>query len=236
MYNLLMVYAAGTWDEDEFVLELPRYLEHTALPLKERFSSLDERVIENLKEMPALFAYEDRGREAGFPARVGRIDQIHVRYGGLRITWRLDAAVPPISAEQLRVMFDDLDISQRNWEHTRSHWAIKDVDLMDVLRRHRLLALPDIPPPSVFVSYSWDSEEHRQWVRRLVGALRERGIDARSDVTHLRPGQDLGRFMEQADECDRVLVICTQNYMSRADGRVGGVGYERKLPRTADTA
>ena len=63
-------------------------------------------------------------------------------------------------------------------------------------------------------------------MRRLVGDLREGGIDARSELTHLRPGQDLWRFMEQADECDRVLVICTQNYMARADGRVGGVGYE----------
>lgn len=229
MYNLLMVYKEGTWDQDEFLLELPRYLEHTAEPIKDRFALLDERVIEELKALPTLFAYEDRGRDIGFPARVGTIEQIQVRYGGVRISWRLDASIPSIPAIQLREMFQDLDIGQRNWEHTRSHWAVKDVDLNAVLLKHGVIIEHPIAPPKVFVSYSWDSEEHRQWVRRLIVDLRANGIDAISDMTHVRLGQSLGYFMEQTATCDRVIVVCTENYMRRANERVGGVGYEHLI-------
>ncbi|HEL4110018.1 TPA: toll/interleukin-1 receptor domain-containing protein [Stenotrophomonas maltophilia] len=224
MYNLLMVYREGTWDEDEFFLELPRYLEHTAQPLKDRFNALNDQVIDALKAMPTLFAYEDRGREIGIPARVGWIDQVQVRYGGIRITWRFDASISPIPAERVREMFADLDIGERNWEQTRTHWAIKDVDLREVLVAHGLAI--ELRAPTVFVSYSWDSEEHRNWVRQLVLELRANGIDAMADMTHVRPGQDLGRFMEQTANCDRVIVVCTANYMGRANDRVGGVGYE----------
>lgn len=229
MYNLLMVYQEGTWDQDEFFLELPRFLEHTAQPLISRFGSLSQQTIQYLKEIPALFAYEDPGREAGLPARVGRIDDIQVRYGGVRITWSFDAGIAPIASSALREMFASLDIAQRNWEHTRTHWAVKDVDLYDVLLRHGLLEADPNPPPRVFVSYSWDSPEHIEWVRNLVSALRASGVDAISDMTHLRLGQNLPHFMEQTADCERVIVICTENYMNRANGRVGGVGYEHLI-------
>lgn len=226
MYNLLMVYREGTWDEDEFILELPRYLQYTVQPLSDRFASLDAATIEALKALPTLFAYEDRGREVGPSSHVGRIEDIQVRYGGVRIIWSLDATISPIPATKLKEIFGQLDISERNWEHTRTHWAIKDVDLYDVLTRNGLLQAAPSAPPKVFVSYSWDSPEHLEWVRRLVIDLRANGVDAISDRTHLRFGQDLPHFMEQADRCDRVIVVCTENYMNRADQRIGGVGYE----------
>lgn len=221
-----MVYREGTWDEDEFILELPRYLEHTVQPLSERFAFLSAETIATLKGLPTLFAYEDRGREVGPSSQVGRIEDIQVRYGGLRITWSLDATIGPIPAARLKEMFDQLDISERNWEHTRTHWAVKDVDLHDVLVRNGILENNQAAPPKVFVSYSWDSPEHLEWVRRLVIDLRSNGVDAISDRTHLRFGQDLPHFMEQAATCDRVIVVCTENYMNRANQRLGGVGYE----------
>lgn len=79
MYNLLMVYQEGTWDEDEFILELPRYLEHTVPPLAERFATLTADTITALKGLPTLFAYEDRGRHVGPSSQVGRIEDIQVR-------------------------------------------------------------------------------------------------------------------------------------------------------------
>lgn len=226
MYNLLMVYREGTWDEDEFILELPRYLEHTVPLLAERFATLSADTITALKGLPTLFAYEDRGRDVGPSSQVGRIEDIQVRYGGVRITWSIDARIGPIPATRLKEMFGQLDISERNWEHTRTHWAVKDVDLLDVLVRNGILQDDPSPPPKVFVSYSWDSPEHLEWVRRLVIDLRANGVDAISDRTHLRFGQDLPHFMEQAAACDRVIVVCTENYMNRANQRLGGVGYE----------
>ena len=81
--------------------------------------------------------------------------------------------------------------------------------------------------PTAFVSYSWDDDDHRQWVRELVTRLRADGIDARSDHWHTAPGDQLTEFMErEIRENSHVVIICTPNYKKRSDGRLGGVGYE----------
>lgn len=81
--------------------------------------------------------------------------------------------------------------------------------------------------PTAFVSYSWDDDDHRHWVRELVTRLRADGIDARSDHWHAAPGDQLTEFMErEIRQNSHVVIICTPNYKKRSDGRLGGVGYE----------
>ena len=82
-------------------------------------------------------------------------------------------------------------------------------------------------PPSVFVSYSWDGEAHRAWVRSLAERLRRDGTDAKLDQWEMAPGDQIPEFMEGSiRDNDFVVVICTPRYKARADGREGGVGYE----------
>lgn len=50
--------------------------------------------------------------------------------------------------------------------------------------------------PQVFISYSHDSLEHKQWVLELATRLRANGIDAILDQWDLKPGDDLPKFME----------------------------------------
>ncbi len=237
MYNLMMVYMEDTWDLPEFFLEMPRFLEHTAEPLKNRFGNLDADAITQLKAMPTLFCYEDRGMmsdESKLSARVGQLTDIQIRYGGLRTTWRFDSNVTSIRPSKLRELYNQLDITQRNWEHTRSHWAIKDVDLYSILSSAGLLSSANTQrPPRVFISYSWDSQEHRDWVISLAKMLRANGVETVADFSHVGPGQDLSAFMEESDRCDRVIVICTENYMHRAADRRGGVGYEHLITTSA---
>jgi len=84
--------------------------------------------------------------------------------------------------------------------------------------------------PKVFISYSHDSEAHKRWVIHLATKLRENGIDASLDQWDLKPGKDLIKFMEEGiNSSDRVLVICTDNYVKKANGGVGGVGYEKMI-------
>lgn len=45
--------------------------------------------------------------------------------------------------------------------------------------------------PKVFVSYSWDSEDHKTWVRELSERLIKNGIDVRLDQWHVAPGKVL---------------------------------------------
>ena len=84
--------------------------------------------------------------------------------------------------------------------------------------------------PKVFISYSHDSPKHKQWVSELAARLRRSGVDAIFDQWDLGLGDDITRFMERGIvKADRVLVICTDKYVSKANADEGGVGYERMI-------
>jgi hypothetical protein len=92
-----------------------------------------------------------------------------------------------------------------------------------------VIALPDASPERrVFVSYSWDSPDHQQWVRQLVEELHRHDIRAMFDRNDLRPGEDASLFMERGIAQSAVtLLICTSTYTDKADHRAtGGVGFE----------
>ncbi|HEX6038009.1 toll/interleukin-1 receptor domain-containing protein [Longimicrobium sp.] len=81
--------------------------------------------------------------------------------------------------------------------------------------------------PKVFVSYSWDNEQHIAWVKDFAARLRGDGVDVTLDQWHLVEGDQLAYFMEAAiRDNQHVLVICTPRYKVKADTRQGGVGYE----------
>src|SRR5690348_3258928 len=71
---------------------------------------------------------------------------------------------------------------------------------------------------SAFISYSWETAEHRNWIRSFASRLRLDGVDARIDQWQVHPGDDIPRFMEDGiRDCDYVLLICTPEYRSKAD-------------------
>lgn len=85
-------------------------------------------------------------------------------------------------------------------------------------------------PPRVFISYTHSSPQHMKWVEGIGAFLRENGIDARLDVWHLRRGMDLPQFMtNELALADRVLIVSDEKYAEKADGRVGGVGWETMI-------
>lgn len=84
--------------------------------------------------------------------------------------------------------------------------------------------------PTVVFSYSWDSDQHKGWVRDLASRLIRNGVDAKLDDWHVQPGESLTSFMEKhIAECDHTLVICTPNYAEKSAKRKGGVGYEQQI-------
>jgi hypothetical protein len=85
------------------------------------------------------------------------------------------------------------------------------------------------PTPRVFVSYSHESADHKNWVLRLASDLRRQGIDAILDVWDLKPGEDVTRFMEHLASVDRVVIVCSEEYARKAAAGKGGVGYETML-------
>jgi hypothetical protein len=79
----------------------------------------------------------------------------------------------------------------------------------------------------VFVSYSRETDDHREWVGKLADRLdSESDVHVVLDEYDLYGGKDLPHFMERCARCDRVVVIVTSRFAEKADQREGGVGYE----------
>jgi len=84
--------------------------------------------------------------------------------------------------------------------------------------------------PKVFISYSWDSEDHKSWVRHLATKLQENGVKVFFDQWDTYPGIDILKYMETSiREVDFVLLICTPNFAKKANSTYGGVGYEKMI-------
>ncbi len=84
--------------------------------------------------------------------------------------------------------------------------------------------------PKVFISYSHDTQEHKKWVLELASRLRNNGIDAILDQFELQPGDDIPHFMEKhLSTSSKILMICTEKYVDKANKGQGGVGYEKMI-------
>ncbi len=85
--------------------------------------------------------------------------------------------------------------------------------------------------PIVFISYSWDSENHKEWVLKLANDLvSQYGVDVILDQYELSAGRDLVHFMESSiEKASKVVVILTPNYKIKAEERKGGVGAEYSM-------
>ena len=88
----------------------------------------------------------------------------------------------------------------------------------------------NVEAPRVFVSYSHDNKMHVRWVLKLATNCIENGVNILLDLWDLHPGDDVAEFMERSiAESKRVLVICTPNYVCKANDGTGGVGYEKTI-------
>lgn len=84
--------------------------------------------------------------------------------------------------------------------------------------------------PIAFISYSWDSEDHCEWVEELATELSSAGIQIILDKWDLEPGHDKYYFMERSvTDSNFVLLICTPHYAQKANARSGGGGYEATI-------
>ena len=89
---------------------------------------------------------------------------------------------------------------------------------------------PEVNAPTIFLSYSHDTKEHKQWVASLAQQFVKSGVQVLFDQWDLNPGDDVPKFMERAvTEADRVLMVCTEEYVRKADDGKGGVGYEAMI-------
>jgi len=104
-------------------------------------------------------------------------------------------------------------------------------DIYDELTDEKgLMSSTIIKNPRVFISYTSTDIANRNWVKSFACRLRNNGIDARIDIFHLKPGQDLPQWMtNELIMADKVLLICDKYYAEKADNKKGGVGWETMI-------
>lgn len=86
--------------------------------------------------------------------------------------------------------------------------------------------------PKIFISYSWSSPNHEDWVINLAERLVSDGIEVKIDKWDLKEGHDMFDFMESmvnSSDIDKVLIILDEKYSSKANSRKGGVGTETQI-------
>ena len=79
-----------------------------------------------------------------------------------------------------------------------------------------------MPTSKVFISYSHDSDEHKEWVYQLACRLVESGVEVVLDQWDIQLGSNILKFMEQnLMNSDRVLIVCTDNYNKKSNEGFG---------------
>lgn len=105
-------------------------------------------------------------------------------------------------------------------------------DVFDRLRNN-LRRKSVTPPPCsirVFISHTSSTMADVEWVEELALFLIEHGIQARLDRFHLRRGMDLPQWMcNELVLAQKVIVVCDETYKLKAEGRLGGVGWETMI-------
>lgn len=155
MFNFLVTAEVDAWNNPGYEYDRGRFLEYTSDEVAVSFQELKPEQLNMLLKFPCLFAYEGTSK----PMRVGRLQSVRLRNNGrlLFIAPKLYDHIPPIPFERIKPLQAALDI--RSWELNRTHWAIKDEDLFEVLA-HAGIPIPedevgkkvgklDLPPVSI---------------------------------------------------------------------------------------
>ncbi|MGA4495112.1 TIR domain-containing protein [Vreelandella venusta] len=130
MFNLLIRCGPDSWESSPVEFEKGRVAtEYTLDEISERYKSLDRSVIKELKSFPSLFVCENEP----IASRVGYITEIKLRPNKVAVFFEFEPEIPPLepgALESLRV-----DIGLGRFELSRTHWAVKDEDLFEILSR-----------------------------------------------------------------------------------------------------
>lgn len=133
MYNLLVTAAEDAWDKSHYQYDGSRFLEYTNEKIAVKFKDLTDDNIEELKSFPCIFAYEGERENI----RIGYLKSIKERGRAILIEYSFEDSIPEIPFSSIKPVSLLLDI--RDWEMSRTHWAVKDEDLFERLKAASLI-------------------------------------------------------------------------------------------------
>jgi hypothetical protein len=107
-----------------------RAFEYTSDELLGRFKPGGVIAVPEVLRLPALFLQESsRGHDP--VAHVGSISRMRFSQDDIVLEYLYDPGVPPLLNSRVEELAGQLDIG--SFEFSRTHWAIKDVDLFHIL-------------------------------------------------------------------------------------------------------
>ena len=142
MFNLLMFNV--DWPSRRVTVPSGRVLEYTDDHITEQFRDRDGNLlVDRLTFLPCLFCEEGFADEMAY---VGQINRARIAGRELFLEVSFDADVPPLLNSMIHANRMELDM-RNEFEFSRNHWAVKNVDLYRFLLRN---VRPRRQRPSVF--------------------------------------------------------------------------------------
>lgn len=84
-------------------------------------------------------------------------------------------------------------------------------------------------PISIFISYAYDNEKHKERVESFTEMLLQMGFDAKMDSMLKAEYSDIDQMMTYGLKCDKIIIVLSQQYKNKADNNTGGVWKEFKM-------
>lgn len=132
MYNLFMGYIGPSETENEVTVSASRFLEYTDSETQMRYRTLTPDAVREIKAYPCLFMHEHC--EGG--AFVGSITNIVASGRDYRVIFERNPDIGIISSEDIERVALELGIDE--FEFYRTHWAIKNCDLLKVFAENSI--------------------------------------------------------------------------------------------------
>jgi len=131
LFNLLV--KGNGWLEGIDTMPGDRLFEYTDQLIKDKFQLGSTPDFAKLIRLPSLFV-EETYRGTVQLAHVGTITRARMSGHDIFLEYVYDPTIPPITNELLHSIANQLSIE--NFEFSRTHWAVKDVDLFCILLRN----------------------------------------------------------------------------------------------------
>jgi tetratricopeptide (TPR) repeat protein len=89
--------------------------------------------------------------------------------------------------------------------------------LNDCVRNHMRKRRLHGYPPSIFISYKWQDDEHKQWVKRACDAFRDTGYDVLLDQydCFVKDHLDVPAYVGRMAECHYIVMVVTSDYLEK---------------------
>jgi len=130
LFNLLM--QGLGWGDGRDTVSLGRLFEYTDPDIIASFKDGKKVLLDRLIRLPCLFMQEGVADQL---ARAGTITRARLSGNEIAIEYTYDLDIPPLLNSTIHANKSDFDMP-REFEFSRIHWAVKDVDLYRILIRH----------------------------------------------------------------------------------------------------